>query len=392
MARKTCYRPPRDTVFVAAHLDGFEQYLRDAGYAQVTVRYYLVSARRLGRWAAERGLTLRDLDDGAIASHRRGRKQQTRGVQALLVYLRSEGVVPPESDRSQPEPQLLEGFRHWMLQHRGVVASTLDVYRPIVRDLLQCLGNEPTHWNAQRVRRFVLQRAARSSSETVVTATRVFLRYVAAAGQVEPGLDHAVPSIAAWRLSALPRYISASQVSQVIDCCNVSTPAGTRDRAILLLLSRLALRAGDVAVLRFDDIDWKDGSLRVAGKGRRQARLPMPQEVGDAILGYLEHGRPHLDDGHVFLAVGVPLRSLRPQAVSSLVARAIQRAGVDAPSRGAHVLRHSAATHMLRQGSSLDTIATLLRHRSIETTAHYAKVDMSLLREILQPWPGVTPC
>jgi site-specific recombinase XerD len=313
-------------------------------------------------------------------------------VQALLLYLRSESVTSPESDCSQPEPQLLEQFRRWMLQHRGVVASTMDAYGRIIRALLECLGNQPARWNAQGVRGFVLQRGARGASETVVTATRVFLRYMAVAGQVTPGLDHAVPSIASWRLSALPRYIPASEVSRVVASCNVNTSVGARDRAIILLLSRLALRAGDIAALRFNDMDWKDGTLRVAGKGRREVRLPMPQEVGDAILVYLERGRAAFDDDHVFLALAAPLRSLRPQAVSSLVARAIHRAGVKAPSRGAHVLRHSAATNMLRQGSSLDAIATLLRHRSIETTAHYAKVDLGLLREILQPWPVEAPC
>ena len=178
-------------------------------------------------------------------------------------------------------------------------------------------------------------------------------------------------------------------VERLIQGCDPASPRGSRDRAVILLLARLALRAGDVRDLRLKDIDWSQGRLRVVGKGRCETWLPLPQDAGDAVLHYLEHFRPAIDDGHVFLRVHAPFGPLPSSGpISKLVRRAIRRAGIKAPSMGAHLLRHSAATEMLRQGSSLDVIGAVLRHRSVESTAHYAKVDLTLLRSVAQPWPG----
>jgi site-specific recombinase XerD len=169
---------------------------------------------------------------------------------------------------------------------------------------------------------------------------------------------------------------------------------GLRDRAVLLLLWRLGLRAGEVAALGFDDFDWTGGTVRVglSGKGRRETRLPLPQDVGDAVLAYLQRGRPAQADPHVFLNALRPWGPISRQSVASVVCRALHRVGLRMPSEGAHLLRHSLATHLLRQGQSLQAIAEILRHRSIETTAHYAKVDVTQLALIAQPWPEVTPC
>ena len=167
---------------------------------------------------------------------------------------------------------------------------------------------------------------------------------------------------------------------------------GLRDRAVLLLLARLGLRAGEVAHLKFSDIDWRNGSIAVCGKGRRQELLPLPQEVGNALLVYLNQGRPSLRVPEVFTSVLAPLRALTRAAVTQIVRSALRRAGVKAPVNGAHVLRHSAATSMLRQGASLAGVGAVLRHRSPMTTAHYAKVDLDLLSEIAQPWPEVSSC
>ena len=198
--------------------------------------------------------------------------------------------------------------------------------------------------------------------------------------------------MAEWRLSTLPRYLPACDIDQLVQACDSSTSAGARDRAIILLLSRLGLRAGDVAALRLDDFDWSDATVRVKGKGRMETCLPLPQDVGDAIIAYLEQGRPVVDDDHVFQRVIAPSGPLPRRAISNIVDRAIRRAGIEAPSRGAHMLRHSAATEILRQGGSLEKVASVLRHRSLETAAHYAKVDVQLLREIAQPWPEVLSC
>jgi integrase len=181
----------------------------------------------------------------------------------------------------------------------------------------------------------------------------------------------------------------------VVTACHPASPVAARDRAIILLLARLGLRAGDVVALRLADLDWSGGRIRLAGKTRQENWLPMPQEVGDAVLHYLQDARPDVDDTHVFLTAIAPRKPLGGSStVSGVVTRALKRAAVDAPRFGAHVLRHSAATHMLRDGASLEAIAVVLRHRSLESTAHYAKVDVALLRRIAQPWPAeeVSPC
>ena len=230
--------------------------------------------------------------------------------------------------------------------------------------------------------------------KTMTTALRGYLRFLAAQGQCRPWLDRAVPTLPQWRLSALPRYLSGADVERLIASCDLSKPHGIRDRAILLLLARLGLRAGDILAMRLDDIAWDEGTLRVRGKGRREVRLPLPQDAGDALLVYLGRVRPRVEEDRIFLRSRAPYRPFAgPCVVSDVVRLALERAGIaDAPSRGANLLRHSAATAMLRAGVSLDAIGTLLRHRSVDTTAHYAKVDIAMLRQIAQPWPGEVSC
>jgi site-specific recombinase XerD len=227
-----------------------------------------------------------------------------------------------------------------------------------------------------------------------VTALRSYLRYLITQGQCLPSLDQAVPSVAHWKNSNLPKFLPAAKVETLINSCDTTTATGIRDRAILLLLARLGLRAGDIMALRIDDINWQHGSLRVCGKGRREANLPLPQEVGDALLKYLTDTRPDVPIAQVFLCSWAPHRPFADShTVSSIVSRALARAGInDAPSRGAHLLRHSAATTLLRAGTPLAAIGAVLRHRSIDTTAQYAKVDVPSLERIAQPWPGGTSC
>jgi site-specific recombinase XerD len=220
----------------------------------------------------------------------------------------------------------------------------------------------------------------------------MFLRFLIATGRCAPGLEHALPTIAHWHLASLPKYLSAETVEHVLASCDQATPIGARDRAVLLLLARLGLRAGDVAALKWTDIDWHDGTLRVAGKNRRETRLPLPQEVGEAILCYGEHYRPDRSSPYVFLTTIAPIGPFSSKTVTHIAARALRRADVDSPIYGAHVFRHSAATTMLRQGVSLPSIGSLLRHASIETTTLYAKVDTPLLNAVVRAWPEVTSC
>ena len=221
---------------------------------------------------------------------------------------------------------------------------------------------------------------------------RAFLRFLAATGQCPDGLLHAVPRYANWQLASTPRYLEPKDVEKVIGACRGDDALGARDRAVVLLLARLGLRASEVAGLTFDDVDWQNGRIAVCGKGRRQEWLPLPQEIGDAIVVFLRLGRPTLQVPQVFTTILAPHRPMTRAAVTHVVRSALRRAGITAPINGAHVLRHSAATAMLRNGASLAGVGAVLRHRSPRTTAHYAKVDFGLLSEIAQPWPEVSSC
>ena len=288
----------------------------------------------------------------------------------------------------------LENSGRGCTQHRGLTETTLDVYQGILVGLLEALGDDARAYSAEALRSFVLNRARPHGiyrAKSIVVAVRSFVRFLGATGRCPPGMEHAIPGFASWQLSSVPRFLVAEDVERVIGSCT-DYVFGLRDRAVLLLLARLGLRAGEVAHLKFSDIDWRNGSIAVCGKGRRQELLPLPQEVGNAILVYLNQGRPSLRVPEVFTSVLAPLRALTRAAVTQIVRSALRRAGVKAPVNGAHVLRHSAATTMLRQGASLAGVGAVLRHRSPMTTAHYAKVDFALLSEIAQPWPEVSSC
>lgn len=281
-----------------------------------------------------------------------------------------------------------------MRQHRGLTETTLDVYQLIIAELLTALGSDPHLYTAEVLRGFALERARRHGiwrAKTVIVSVRAFLRFLGTTGQCPPGRQHAIPGFASWQLSTVPRFLPAEDVERVIASCPTDGN-GPRDRAVLLLLARLGLRAGEVAHLKFDDIDWVQGQITVSGKARRREKLPLPQDVGDALLHYLRQSRPPLRTPEVFTTVLAPVRPLTRAAVTHVVRAALRRVGIKAPINGAHVLRHSAATTMLRQGASLAAIGAVLRHRSPRTTALYAKVDFDALSEIAQPWPAVASC
>jgi site-specific recombinase XerD len=295
------------------------------------------------------------------------------------------------------DPVLLGAFRHWMRQQRGTCDVTLDNYGSHIRGLLARVGEEPEKLDARTLREFVLEGGRTCGWATAkkrTTALRMFLRFLIAEGRCASGLDGAIPVLAHWRLASLPRYLPEEAVERLIAACDLTSPVGTRDRAILLLLARLGLRAGDVVQLGLSDLDWKGAWIRVCGKGGREARLPMTQEVGLALVEYLGRSRPKTAADAVFVRSRAPFRAFRSHcAVSVIVDRAFRRAGVKRPSRGAaHLLRHSVATSMLRHGASLHEVAALLRHRSITTTQIYAKVDVAALRTIAQPWPEAPSC
>jgi site-specific recombinase XerD len=396
------------TALTAPYIDGFAETLRAAGYARFTARWYLRSAAHLGLWMQVEGARVEGLDEDAIKAFRahlpacrcldrnsRAYGDTVRGVRHFVDHLRARGVLPPPDSVPQAMPVVIAEFERWMARHRGVTHSTLRAYRPHLLALLKSLGHETIHYSTGGLRSFVSTRAGLHGvkwAQLVITSVRMFLRYLGSHGLCNPHLADAIPGVVAgWRLAALPMYLQPEEVERLLDSCDSSTGQGLRDRAMLLMLVRLGLRAGEVAELGIHDIDWAAATVQVSGKSRRAARLPVPQEVGDAIVAYLEDGRPALQDNHVFLRVRAPLGPITSSAVTYVVNSAMARAGVKPPRGGAHVLRHTAATTLLRQGLPLSSIGIVLRHRSIDTTAHYAKVDTAVLAEVAQPWPLELP-
>jgi site-specific recombinase XerD len=385
------------------HLDGFAASLERQGYSPDTAVRYLRAAAHLGHVMDENGADLSNIDLTVFCEHLRscrcprakgGRRNHHTlyGARLFRRHLVESGVCRPAATiAADAEPPLIIDFRRWLRKHRGASDATIKLYARDAFRLVQSLGADTIGWMPTDVRGYFMERASRSGSGTIeklTTSLRAFLRYLAVEGRCQADLDHAVPAYAHWRLAGMPRYLSPEQVSRLIAACDGETVACRRDRAIILLLARLGLRAGDVAGLRLGDIEWETGALRVSGKSRYEVRLPLPQEVGDAIADYLECRPPVCVSDQVFLRTIAPYRPFRNgDGISSVVKRAMKRADIVTPVKGAHVLRHTAATEMLRNGVSLDKIGLVLRHRGIDTTATYAKADVALLKQMAQPWP-----
>jgi site-specific recombinase XerD len=392
-------------------VDAFVGMLRARRHTPLTVAGYDDSARHFAHWLCRSRIEFSQVDEDVVqrfARHRcrcpGGRRQDrlsrkyVRRVRRFARFLVERGVLTAMTAPVAEKIDLrVAAYQDSLRRHRGISERTIDRHGRMIMRLLSRLGADPEAYDAALVRQAILDEAksgSRTYVKTMTTALRGYLRFLAASGLSRSGLDHAVPTIPEWRLSALPRYLPPGDVQRVIDSCDLTKPHGIRDRAILLLLARLGLRAGDILSMRLDDIAWHEGTLRVRGKGRREIRLPLPQDAGDALIDYLSRARPLGNEDRVFLRSSAPYRPFRDSSVvSSIVRLALERAGIAAPpSLGANLLRHSAATGMLRAGASLDTIGTVLRHRSLDVTAHYAKVDLAMLHRVAQPWPGDATC
>jgi site-specific recombinase XerD len=391
-------------------IESFARTLSEAGYTRTTAREHLRAAEHFLYWIRGHDMAVREVNEQALAnfaSHLRqcrcphyGHAHQVDvicGARLFVSHLRDVGAIAASVCKDPEDPDLLVTFSQWMRQQRGTRETTLDSYKIYLRELLKRLENEPKRFDAGILRGFVLEKSRSSgwgAAKACTTALRMFLRFLIVNGYCAVGLEAAIPTLAHWRLATLPRSLQPEDVERLIASCDRSSSVGRRDRAILLLLARLGLRAGDIVHLRLSDIDWKNAWIQFCGKSRRQTQLPLTQEVGQAIVDYLQDGRPPSSADTVFLRCRAPFRSLGPNgAISMIVVRALLRAGVVRPSRGAaHLLRHSIATSMLHEGASLEDIAGILRHSSIETTQIYAKVDITTLRAIAQPWPEVESC
>ncbi len=389
-------------------IDGFAEMLRNAGFAYHTICGHLRAAVHLGRWMDDRKIVLTALDGEVVkrfrhhlprcrcSSRSKGRFRRTMpAVERLVVHLRRIGVIPEEElcARKSQFAAISMRFASWSVRNRGIAESTALGYQLALRPFLTELGEDPSAYNARQIRSFVvkhLHARGRADAKALTRSIRAFLRFLVAEGRVMPDLEACVPTVPQWQLSSLPRYLAPSDVEKVLATCDETTPHGLRDHAILLLLARLGLRANDIVMMTLAQIDWRSGTLRVVGKTRRESLLPLPQEVGGALLAYLERGRPAASIDRVFLAMNAPFRPFTTSStVSSVVRLALKRSGIEnPPSRGAHLLRHSSATAMLRSGSSLEVIASVLRHKSPDMAAYYAKVDVGTLGLVVQPWAG----
>ena len=393
----------------APYIDGFAGHLAAAGYSSSSAVRYLRAATHLGHFLESRGMMLAEVDAGIAETFRRhlpscrcpssnGGKVNHHtyfGVRRFHRYLVGLGVCAgePVKTAAPDEPALIIEFSHWLEVHRGAAPPTREQYCRSARELLEVLGDDPARWAPQQVRAFFLRVPRRGSANTIekqVTGVRAFLRYLIAQGHCHSALDQAVPRLARWRLASLPPSLSVEQVERLLAACEGPSLRRVRDRAVVLLLLRLGLRAGDVAHMRLSDLDWDNATVRVSGKGRYEVALPLPQEVGDALLDYLQCRPRFTRTDRVFVSDVAPFAPFSSgDTVGSVVERALARAGVTTPVKGAHLLRHTAATQMLRQGVPLERIGSVLRHRGVDTTAYYAKVDETLLGRVVQAWPEV---
>jgi len=391
-------------------LQEYEQCLGERGYNPHVIRFEIHSVAHFVVWFEQQGVELAAMNEDTVAAFARHRARcRCRGtsrsqrrtvvscVRVFLRYLRERGKVSAAEPPSEDNVMVNE-FLRWMRTHRGAVAATVRSYRLYVNNLIEFLGDDPQTYTAAGLRDFMAtqyRHYGRNSIRMVLAAVRMFLRYAAVEGRCRAGLDQALPSPSKWSYQSMPQGLTTEQITQVLALCP-STPRGIRDRAILLLLTRLGLRASDVGALRISDVSFQAATITVCGKGGREIRLPLPQELGDALLEYLRVGRPRVESEYIFLRSMAPIgpfASCRPGAAIKYIAQnALKRAGIQRPRRGAHVFRHTAACQMLRADVGLEHIAAVLRHRSIETTGIYAKVDLQLLKQAAQPWPEEASC
>lgn len=397
-------RPPEGPL--AGYIDSFAESLAEQGYTQASIHRQVFLASCFSRWLKQRDVGVRRIcSDHPVlylryrARHVRPRPGDSAALRHCIDFLHREGVIPEEKRpacRLTPVEQCAQAFEQYLREVRALARATIINYIPFIRGFLEdrfghgrvtlsrlCAG-DVVGFVQRQTPRLHLKRA-----KLMTSALRSFLRYARYLGEFTLDLAAAVPIVANWSMTSIPRAISADHVRQLLDSIDRRTAVGRRDYAVLILLARLGLRSGEVACLELDDIDWKTGRLAVRSKGAQRLELPLPAEVGKAIVAYLRHGRPRSTSRRVFLRAKAPIRGfLGASGVGSIVRHSLKRAGINAPTTGAHQFRHGLATEMLRQGASLSEIGQLLGHRHPQTSMIYSKVDLKSLRTLALPWPG----
>ena len=383
-------------------VEGYRAWLAQRGYTPSTVRNMLKELGQVGRWITAQELEAAQFDEQRVAAFIAARRAAgyrrvpgPRAMAPLLSYLREVNILAEAPPLVTPLGVLLAQYRTWLVGERGLAPSTVLRYENTARRFLteQAMADgvfTPTGLSGSDVNVFLLRECARVSAGSAkgrVAELRSVLRFLYLQEITPLRLGTAVPPVGGWRLATLPPpAMSTAAVNLLLDTCERSTPVGLRNFAMMMLVARLGLRSIEIARLELRDVDWRAGELVVRGKARRHDRLPLPAEVGEALVAYLSSGRNPADAGHLFLTCRAPRGPIRADLVGDVVERACLRAGL--PRVGPHRLRHALAGELLRQGSGLVAISQVLRHRDLATTALYAKVDLAALRRVAQPWPG----
>jgi integrase/recombinase XerD len=391
---------------LADHLGSFTEWVSEQGYAASSLWQRVHLAACFSRWLGKQGIRLRSISSAHPAHYLRYRGRRVRPTRSdiaalrhLLDFLRRKRLIPAATEPSRqvtPVERCLHEYERYLRQERALANATIPNYLRFSQSFLSDrfvkgeirLGRLRPH----DIVSFVEREAPHLSlkrAKLLTTALRSFLQYARYRGDIKLDLAAAVPTVANWSMTSIPRAIPLAQVDQLLASIDRHSAIGQRDYAILLLLARLGLRSSEVLLLELDDIDWEAGRFSVRAKGGKRTELPLPTEVGKAMAEYLRYGRPASESRRVFLRGKAPIRGLLGQsAISSLVRNALKRAGISAPTNGAHQFRHALATQMLRHGASLTEIGEVLGHRSPQTTKIYAKVDLDALRILALPWPG----
>lgn len=390
-----------------AHLESFVGELPTVGYAQTTISKKRRVVASFLKWLQQEQVSVVDVDEGhatAFLERAPGRSRdrlalERAAVRGFLQHLNVVFGVAYTSDGVASETDTHEeSYADYLRNERGLSERSIQIYRPFVRAFLDALPEatgsvSPTALDARGLRDFILKRMRGQSdahARLLATAVRSFLRFLYVRGKTAEDLSLAIPTVRQWRLAPVHAFFSAEEVERILSTPDRTTPGGRRDYAILILLARLGLRAGEVVSLELGDIHWRTAEIVVRGKGQILERLPLLSEVGEALALYIRKDRGHSSSQRVFLRKIAPCVGLTgPAAIGHIVRTALARADVRRSHRGAaHLFRHSLATRMIRHGASLEEIAEVLRHRSSATTEIYAKVDFQTLRGVARPWPS----
>jgi site-specific recombinase XerD len=392
----------RTAGLLGPQVEGYRAWLAQRGYTPATIRNMLNDLGQVGRWLSAEGLGATQVSEELMAAFLTARREagqrRVPGIRAmapLLSYLREVDVAPAAKPSLTPLGSLLGQYRSWLVQERGLAATTVLRYENTARRFLQEQASaagvfEPAALIGVDINAFLLRECGRVSAGSAkgrVAELRSILRFLYVQGITRLPLGTAVPPVGGWRLATLPLpTMTAADVQRLLDSCDRSSAVGIRNFAIMTLVARLGLRSIEVARLELRDVDWRAGELVVRGKGRRHDRLPLPVEVGEALVAYLSGGRCPEGARRLFLTCRAPRGPIRADLVGDVVEQACTRAGL--PLVGPHRLRHALAGELLRHGAGLVAISQVLRHQDLATTARYAKVDLEALRQVAQPWPG----